>query len=62
MVQIQSFLAVVAEREWDAVRAARALKATWIPGTGLPDYTKEFDAMRASTVVRDQEIAKRGDL
>ena len=62
VVRIQSFLAVVAEREWDAVRAARALKTQWTAGTGLPDHATEFEAMRASRVVRDQEIAKRGDL
>ena len=62
VVRIQSFLAVVAEREWDAVRAARALQTKWTAGTGLPDHEKEFDSMRASRVVRDQEIAKRGDL
>jgi CO/xanthine dehydrogenase Mo-binding subunit len=62
VVRIQSFLAVVAEREWDAVRAARALKAQWSAGTGLPDHSREFEAMRAARVVRDQEIAKRGDL
>ncbi len=61
VVRIQNFLAVVAEREWDAVRAARALQSRWTAGTGLPDSTKEFDSMRASRVVRDQEIAKRGD-
>src|SRR2546428_12754211 len=62
VVRIQSFLAVMAEREWDAVRAARALQTKWTSGTGLPDQGKEFDSMRASRVVRDQEIAKRGDL
>ena len=62
VVRIQSFLAVMAEREWDAVRAARALQTKWTAGTGLPDHGKEFDSMRASRVVRDQEIAKRGDL
>jgi len=62
VVRIQSFLAVMAEREWDAVRAARALQTKWTAGTGLPDQGKEFDSMRASRVVRDQEIAKRGDL
>jgi nicotinate dehydrogenase subunit B len=62
VVRIKNFLAVTAEREWDAVRAARTLQATWTPGTGLPDHAGEFDAMRASRVVRDQEIAKRGDL
>jgi len=62
VVRIQSFLAVVAEREWDALRAAGALKTRWGVGTGLPDHATEFEAMRASRVVRDQEIAKRGDL
>jgi CO/xanthine dehydrogenase Mo-binding subunit len=62
LVRIQSFLAVVAEREWNAVRAARALRTTWTAGTGLPDHAKEFESMRASRVVRDQEIARRGDL
>jgi len=62
VVRIQSFLAVVAEREWNAVRAAGALKAKWTGGGGLPDYSKEFESMRASRIVRDQEIAKRGDL
>ncbi len=32
VVRIQSFLAVVAEREWDALRAARALKTQWSGG------------------------------
>src|SRR6185436_2636090 len=61
-VRMQSFLAVVAEREWDALRAARALKTQWGAGTGLPDHAKEFDAMRTSRVVRDQEVARKGDL
>ena len=62
VVRIQSFLAVVAEREWDALRAGRALKTQWSAGTGLPDHAKEFEAMRTSRVVRDQEVAKKGDL
>ena len=62
VVRIQSFLAVVAEREWDAVRAAGTLKTSWTPGAGLPEASKEFEAMRASRVVRDQEVAKKGDV
>ena len=62
VVRMQSFLAVVAEREWDAVRAARTLQATWSPGAGLPDAATLFDSMRAGPVVRDQEIARKGDL
>src|SRR5215468_5212472 len=61
VVRIQSFLAVVAEREWNAVRASRALQTKWTGGGGLPDYATQFDAMRAGKVVRDQEIARRGD-
>src|SRR2546425_7032813 len=44
VVRIKNFLAVTAEREWDAVRAARTLQATWTPGTGLPEHATEFDA------------------
>jgi nicotinate dehydrogenase subunit B len=62
VVRIRSFLAVVAEREWDALRAAGALKAQWSAGTGLPDHAKEFESMRTGAIVRDQEVAKRGDL
>ena len=62
VVRIQSFLAVVAEREWDALRAARAIKAQWSGGGGLPDHAREFDLMRASRVERNQEVARRGDL
>jgi CO/xanthine dehydrogenase Mo-binding subunit len=53
---------VVAEREWDAVRAAARLRAEWGPGTALPDHATLFDSMRTSAVVREQVIARRGDV
>jgi len=62
VVRIESFVAVVAEREWDAVRAANALKVEWNAGPPLPDQAALFDAMRASSVVRDQVITRRGDV
>jgi CO/xanthine dehydrogenase Mo-binding subunit len=62
VVRTQSFLAVLAEREWDAVRAAAALKTQWGAGTGLPEHAREFEALRSGPVVRDQDVAKRGDL
>ena len=67
VTRIQSFLAVLAEREWDAVRGARALKATWSTGAGTPpaglgDQSALYDSMKTGRVVRDQEVAKRGDL
>jgi nicotinate dehydrogenase subunit B len=67
VARIQNFLAVLAEREWDAVRGARALKATWSTGAGTPpaglgDQSALYDSMKTGRVVRDQEVAKRGDL
>jgi len=62
VVRIGGFLGVVAEREWDAVRAARALRAQWSAGTGLPDHLTLAAAVRATRIVRDQDVAKQGDL
>jgi len=62
IVRIKNFLAVAAEREWNAVRAARALRASWSTGSGLPDRAALFDTVRAGAVVRDQTIAKHGDV
>ena len=67
VARIQGFLAVLAEREWDAVRGARALKATWSPASGtspsgLGEQSALYDSMKTGRVVRDQEVAKRGDL
>jgi nicotinate dehydrogenase subunit B len=45
---------VVAQREWDAVRAARQLKVTWGPfASTLPDHERVFDSFR---------LAKTSDL
>jgi len=62
VVRIESLVAVVAEREWDAVRAARVLETEWTGGTPLPDHAKVFDAMKTTPVVREQVVAKKGDL
>lgn len=61
VVRIGNFLGVCAEREWDGVRAARQLKASWSSGTGLPDQARLFEDIRATPIVRDESIATRGD-
>ena len=61
VVRIGSFLGVCAESEWNAVRAARQLKATWSPWTGLPEHARLFAEIRTTPVVRDETIATRGD-
>jgi CO/xanthine dehydrogenase Mo-binding subunit len=45
------FVAVVAETEWDAIRAARALKVTWsvVPGPFTGGERNVFDYIRAAT-------------
>jgi nicotinate dehydrogenase subunit B len=58
VVRKGDFVGVVAEREWDAVKAARALKVTWQESPPLPDNV--FDSMRAAKTT-DTVIADWGD-
>ena len=43
VVRIRDFLAVATPREWDAVRAMRALKATWSDAATLPGSDAVFE-------------------
>jgi CO/xanthine dehydrogenase Mo-binding subunit len=51
-----SFLAVVAQDEWAAIKAARAITASWSPWEGLPDKAKLWEHIRSSKVVRDEKL------
>ena len=55
------FLGVVAENEWDAVRAARALKVTWQPTSALPGSDKVYEKMR-SAATPEEVVLERGDI
>ena len=48
MLRRGDFLGVVAENEWDAVRAAQQLKVTWEPTSALPGSDKLYEHMRAA--------------
>jgi CO/xanthine dehydrogenase Mo-binding subunit len=61
VIRIGNFLGVCADREWDAVRAARQLKATWSSGRGLPDQARLYADIRTTALVRDETLAARGD-
>jgi CO/xanthine dehydrogenase Mo-binding subunit len=61
VVRIESFLAVVADDEWAAVRAARALKATWSEWSELPGSAGLDRYVRQSAVERDEVLVNRGD-
>ena len=54
------FLGVVADTEWDAVRAARQLKVTWDTTPSLPGNAKLHEQMRAETT-SDNVVANEGD-
>jgi nicotinate dehydrogenase subunit B len=52
VVWIKDFLAVVAEKEWNAVKAAQALKVTWSESRpDFPGHEKLFDRIRRAPVV-----------
>ncbi|HKV05384.1 MAG TPA: molybdopterin cofactor-binding domain-containing protein [Candidatus Acidoferrales bacterium] len=55
------FVGVVAEREWDAVRAAQQLKITWDMPATLPGSGGVYDAMRAEKTT-DRVVLERGDV
>jgi nicotinate dehydrogenase subunit B len=61
VVRIRDFLAVVAPREWDAVRALRALKTSWSEAATLPSFDTLFDEVRATPVARTQTLRSIGD-
>jgi len=61
VVRKGDFVGVVAEREWDAVRAARDLKITWDMPATLPGSDGVYAAMRAEKTA-DRVVLERGDV
>lgn len=60
IVRENDFLAVAAEKEWHAVKAARQLKAEWEIRESLPQQAALYDHMRAH-VAEDRIVSERGD-
>lgn len=63
VVHEANFLAVLADDEWTAVRAARELKVDWRggPPTALPGAAGLHAWLRAAPVARSEEAVKQGD-
>jgi CO/xanthine dehydrogenase Mo-binding subunit len=56
------FVGVVADSEWAAVNAAKALKVNWTaPQQAFPDQKDLYAGMRAATPKATRETLKRGD-
>jgi nicotinate dehydrogenase subunit B len=60
VVRIRDFLAVTADDEWTAVRAARALRAQWSDWVGLPEQDKLAASLRGARDVTDEMLVNRG--
>ena len=57
----QNFVGVVCQKPWQAVQAARALKAAWTPGSGLPEAATFYDFMRRQPA-RNTLVVDSGDV
>jgi nicotinate dehydrogenase subunit B len=61
IVREGNFLAVVAQSEWAAIRAAQNLQARWSKWEGLPDQAKLYEHVRASKVAKDEVTGNVGN-
>jgi len=61
VVRIKDFIAVVAESEWNAVKAARQLRVRWTGGGGLPGSDNVYAMMRNSAPERDEDLIRQGN-
>ncbi len=60
VVRLNNLVAVVAEREWDAIKAADNLPVTWSDWNGLPT-TEDWPATMRTTPATTRTQATRGD-
>jgi CO/xanthine dehydrogenase Mo-binding subunit len=61
VVRIESFLGVVADDEWDAVQAARLLKARWSEGNALIGHERVREWMRAGPFDAEEFLVRKGE-
>src|SRR6266850_2249951 len=63
VVREKDFVAVVAPREWDAVRAAQNLKVDWeLLDAPFPPMDQLYEHIRGAKVVKRQDEVKKGDV
>src|SRR5438876_5040 len=61
VVRIESLLGVVAEDEWDAVQAARLLKARWSEPNALIGHERVREWMRAGPFDAEEYLVRKGE-
>lgn len=57
-----NFVGVVAEKPWQAIQAAAALKVTWTPGAALSPQSDFHTRLRSQTPTRDTRMVDSGDV
>jgi nicotinate dehydrogenase subunit B len=62
IVRKGNFVAVVAKREWTAIKAARQLKIEWSEWAGLPEQSTVYDALRQIKVADKSIMANTGNV
>jgi len=64
VVREKDFVAVVAGHEWDAVRASRMLKISWVEAKKdpFPPMAELYDHIRKAPVVKREDPVKKGDV
>lgn len=62
VVREGNFLAVVAETEWGAIKAAEKLQARWSSWQGLPEQARLWDHVRGTRVTKDDVTSNVGNV
>ena len=63
IVHERGLLAVLAEKEWNAIRAAEALRVTWTqPVDPLPDQAQLYDYLRTAPALAHKDEFVKGDV
>jgi nicotinate dehydrogenase subunit B len=60
VIRVRDFLAVVAETEWDAVRAAGSLRATWSESATLTGHESVRAGMKAGPFLAEEKLVSKG--
>jgi CO/xanthine dehydrogenase Mo-binding subunit len=60
VVRVKDLLAVVADDEWNVVRASRVLRAQWSEGSGLPAQNGLAEALRNEPGIVDETLVNKG--
>ena len=58
----KNFIGVVAQKPWQAIQAASALKVVWSPGTGLPPQAEFPEYLRQQKLTRDTLLVDSKDV